>query len=84
MAKRFYRISEEDPEIENMDPTQTPLVNIRDHKLHIQSEMARIVLGKWFLSAFYRFTKSAEVTVFESELPPCLSYSYKAKKIYRY
>lgn len=33
----------------------------------MQSELSRLVIGQWFLSAFYRLAKSEDVHVHSSE-----------------
>lgn len=63
VAKRFYRLG--DREDENyIQKDQT--ISLNDQKLYLQSELSRLVIGQWFLSAFYRLAKSEGVHVYSN------------------
>jgi len=62
VAKRFYRLG--DQEDENINSRKAQTISINDQKLYMQSELSRLIIGQWFLSAFYRLAlgDSASIT----------------------
>jgi hypothetical protein len=67
VAKRFYRLGDQEDENINFLKNSEQTVSINDQKLYMQSELSRLVIGQWFLSAFYRLAKSEGVHVHFSE-----------------
>ena len=67
VAKRFYRLGDQELEDENINFQKEQIISINDQKLYMQSELSRLIIRKWFLSAFYRHARSEGVHVHFSE-----------------
>jgi hypothetical protein len=59
VVKQFFRLK--DNEDEPDDP-----ISIADNNMQIEAELGRLVVGQWFLSAFFKHARSCGVTVDES------------------
>ena len=70
VAKRFYRLGDQEDEntgINFWKDSKEQIISINNQKLYMQSELSRLVIGQWFLSAFYQLARSKGVHVHFSE-----------------